>query len=291
MKTLIALATLIATTAMASEAIAPYLTSISVTVRAQSGFQRSEGSGTLFKRKVGTNSAVFCWTAGHVIEHLRTVREVIVGGKPIKRVEFSNPSLVRKLRNPKTGRIVGEVMVTARVLKFSGGDNDDLALLQVLSDDLEAKNTAKFYPADKGLVPLGAPLTHCGSLLGSDGANSITSGILSQHGRLIGKIDFCQSTVVAFPGSSGGGVFTSKDGLYMGMLVRGTSVQGFNLLVPVQRMWSWCKKNDIEWAMNASIKITEKDLEMPVEDTGRKGGGGVDKKLYPYLIQTTKIKE
>ena len=288
MKTLIALATLIATTAMASEAIAPYLASISVTVRAQAGYRKAEGSGTLFKRKVGTNDVYFCFTAGHVIEHLRSVRDVIVDGKPVKKVSFADPSLVRKLRNPKTGRIVGEVVVSARVIKFSKGDDEDLAILRVMADKLGANKGLKFRSATAGLVPLGTTLTHCGSLLGSDGANSITTGILSQHGRLIGKVDFCQSTGVAFPGSSGGGVCTSKDGLYMGMLVRGTSVQGFNLLVPVQRMYAWCKRNKIEWAMDASRKVTEAEIaKVAVEDSGFKGGATIDKKLYPYLIRTT----
>ena len=52
---------------------------------------------------------------------------------------------------------------------------------------------------------LGTDLLHVGSLLGQMGANSMTDGIYSQHGRLIGinKFVFDQTTVNAFPGSSG----------------------------------------------------------------------------------------
>ena len=72
----------------------------------------------------------------------------------------------------------------------------------------------------------------------------------------------------------------------MRMLVRGTRVQGFNLLVPVQRMWAWVKRNDIEWAMDASKPVTEKEIaDVVIEDTGFKSGKGPDKKLYPYLIR------
>ena len=106
------LATILLATSMlasAAENISNYLTSISVTIRAEAGYSKSEGSGVLFKRKVGDTEVVFCHTAAHVIEHLRGVRDEIgADGKPTKIVEFGNPSLVRKLRNPDTGRVVGE---------------------------------------------------------------------------------------------------------------------------------------------------------------------------------------
>ena len=81
----------------------------------------------------------------------------------------------------------------------------------------------------------------------------MTRGIVSQVGRVLslGTGDgtvFDQTTVTAFPGSSGGGVFLSersgdKAGQYMGMLVRGAG-ETFNLIVPVRRMRSWAAKQD-----------------------------------------------
>ena len=62
---------------------------------------------------------------------------------------------------------------------------------------------------------------------------------MSQVGRVLdlgsgGGTVFDQTTVTAFPGSSGGGVFLT-DGKYVGMLVRGAG-ETFNLIVPVRRM-------------------------------------------------------
>ena len=112
MRTTLGLIVLLTTgTLMAAENISAYLTSISITVRAEADYRKSEGSGTLFKRKVGKRDVVFCHTAAHVIAHMRSVREEIVDGKPRKVVEFGEPLLVRKLRNPDTGRIVGETAV------------------------------------------------------------------------------------------------------------------------------------------------------------------------------------
>lgn len=291
MKRILALFLLSAAAVQAAENISDYLTSISVTIRAEAGYSRSEGSGTLFKRKVGDEDVVLCHTAAHVIAHMRSVREEIVDGKPVKVVEFGNPSLVRKLRNPDTGRIVGETVVSAQVIRYSDADTGhDLALLKVLAKDFKAPNSVKFFPKDGKLVPLGTHLWGCGSLLGSDGANSITDGVLSQHGRILFRsTDFTQVSTVAFPGSSGSGNFSDK-GVYVGMLVRGTQTQGFNFLVPIKRMWICYEK--MPWAMDAAVKVTEADFKAtPIEDTVRTAGSGKgDEKAFPFLIRRTNLK-
>lgn len=275
----------------AERSIPEYLTDISVTVRASQGYQRAEGSGTLFKRKVDGKDVVYCWSAAHVVSHLRSERTETVDGKPYRIVEFSNPSLVKKLRNPDTGRIVGEVVVDAKILKYSDASTGhDLCLMQVLAKDYTAKS-AKFYPKDGKLLKVGTHLYHAGSLYGDDGSGSITDGILSAHGRLLnGKITLTQSTIVAFPGSSGGGCYTDE-GLYCGMLVRGTQTQGFNLYVPIKRMWSFASKSGTEWAMDSSIKVTQKEIDkMPIEAAGIKSGGKDDgTKKYPFLIKRIKL--
>lgn len=284
-----------ATMLSAAENISDYLTSISVTIRAESTYQRAEGSGTLFKRKVGDVDVIFCHTAAHVIASLRSVRDEIVDGKPVKVVEFGNPSLVRKLRNPDTGRTVGETVVSAVVIRYSDADTGhDLALLRVLAKDFKAENSVKFYPKAGKLVPLGTHLWGCASLLGSDGANSITDGVLSQHGRILFRsTDFTQVSVVSFPGSSGSGNFTDgPKGEYVGMLVRGTRTQGFNFLVPVQRMWGYYEKSKMLWAMDPTVKVTQKQIdETPIEDTvGTPGSGKGDEKKYPFHIRRTNLK-
>tara|TARA_B100000676_G_C17939185_1_gene765380 strand:- start:732 stop:1193 length:462 start_codon:yes stop_codon:yes gene_type:complete len=97
----------------------------------------------------------------------------------------------------------------------------------------------------------------------------MTDGIYSQHGRLIKSLNkhvFDQTTVTAFPGSSGGGVYLKKDAKYIGMLVRGAG-EGFNLIVPVRRMVDYCEKHKIMWALDRNVAMpTEDELKkLPIE--------------------------
>ena len=61
-------------------------------------------------------------------------------------------------------------------------------------------DTVTFY-LDEEIPKLGTDLLHVGSLLGQMGANSMTDGIYSQHGRIlksINKFVFDQTTCTAF---------------------------------------------------------------------------------------------
>jgi len=81
---------------------------------------------------------------------------------------------------------------------------------------------------------------------------------------------------VAFPGSSGGGMFLKENGEYIGMLTQGVmKLQGFNFIVPVRRIHSWAKDAKIEWAMNPDVSMpTLKEIDaIPVEDAGQSPGG------------------
>lgn len=79
--------------------------------------------------------------------------------------------------------------------------------------------------------------------------------------------------------SSGGGVFLAGkphnaeelEGKYVGMLVRGTQQQGFNLIVPARRMRAWAKRTNIEWALDPTIAApTRSELDdLVVEDIGK----------------------
>jgi hypothetical protein len=277
--------------------VADHLQDISVTIKSEGEYSKSEGSGAMIIREVAGQKVTFVWTAAHVIANLRTVRTVInESGQPVKVVEFEDPKIVKEL--VESGRRVGEIKMDARVIKYSNADTgEDLALLMVRAKDY-AKSGATFKltgkKGDDNIVPIGTRLFHVGSLLGQMGANSMTTGIISQVGRTLGKVEYDQTTVTAFPGSSGGGVYLT-DGRYMGMLVRGAG-EGFNLIVPVRRMVRWAEKNDIMWALDASAKMPSFDEinEISVEDSGvssKKKSKGDDKSLrsLPYLIKVTPI--
>ena len=130
----------------------------------------------------------------------------------------------------------------------------------------------------------------------------MTDGIYSQHGRLIhdlNKFVFDQTTVAAFPGSSGGGVYLKKDARYVGMIVRGAG-ETFNLIVPVRRMVDWAKENDIMWALDPKVKMpTLAEIrKMQVEDTGatfnddetkKRKPGKTRAKNFPFIIKTLQL--
>jgi len=258
----------------ANDALYKKLQDVSVTVK--SGF--SEGSGVIITRevRVGPNKTEkinFVWTAGHVIDNLRSVRTVIKDGQSKKIVEFKDAQIVKELI--ENGRRVGELKMDAKVLKYSDADDgEDLALLMIRKREFIQQNV-EFHIAEDP-VAIGTELYHVGSLLGQQGSNSMTRGIISQVGRVLNLgsgdgVVFDQTTVTAFPGSSGGGVFLSersgdKGGQYVGMLVRGAG-ETFNLIVPVRRMQDWAAKEGVSWAIDTKLEIpTLKDiLEMPVE--------------------------
>lgn len=240
--------------------ISEYLQDISVTIKTKNG----EGSGVVFTRNVLTDSGEkkvnFIWTAAHVLESSRSVRTVLdKDGHTKKIVEFQDAEIIKKL--VQDGRTVGQIGMDAKVIKYSDAkDGEDLALLMVRKFGF-IESSAKFNKEkeDKGLA-LGTQLYHVGSLLGSEGSNSMTTGIMSQVGRTLSlnggaKVLFDQTTVTAFPGSSGGGVFLTN-GEYIGMLVRGAG-ETFNLIVPMRRIRKWAKEEDILWALDTEEKTPQ----------------------------------
>jgi len=237
------------------------LQEISVTVKSQSG----SGSGVIFTRTNAAGELInFVWTAAHVTAGNRTERQVVSSDGTKKTVvEFADASVVKILTDG--GRAVGKLEMDCEIIKYSDADNgEDLCLMRLRKPGF-VKATATFY-LDKAIPPLGTDLYHVGSLLGEMGANSMTSGIVSQHGRLIGKKVFDQNTTVSFPGSSGGGVYL-RDGRYVGMLVRGAG-EGFALTVPVRRIQEWARRVRVEWAMDFIVPLPSDDeiKALPVED-------------------------
>ena len=233
----------------------------------------------------------FVWTAAHVIDGLRSVRTVIKDGRPTKVVEFKDAQIVQEL--VEDGRRVGEMKMEAKVIKYSDSENgEDLALLMIRKKGFIDKSTS-CYTEDKP-VSIGTELYHVGSLLGQTGSNSMTRGICSQVGRVLDLgtgdgVVFDQTTVTAFPGSSGGGVFLSersgaKSGQYVGMLVRGAG-ETFNLIVPVRRMRDYAKEEGVLWAIDPNYPApTLKDImRLPIE------GGSTDKKTGKSILTKDSI--
>ncbi len=282
-------------TAEKKQTTADHLQNVSVTIRSEGDFSIGEGSGVIFTRKDAKGNQVnFVWTAAHVIDNLRKTRKTVINGMPKTLVEFKDPMVVKEIR--QNGRTVGRLQMDAEVLKYSDADDGhDLALLRVRKLNF-VTDTVTFY-LDKKIPPLGEDLLHVGSLLGQMGANSMTDGIYSQHGRLIKSLNkhvFDQTTCTAFPGSSGGGVYLKSDARYVGMLVRGAG-EGFNLIVPVRRMIDYCEKHKIMWALDRSIPMpSEDDLKkLPIEHEPKEKSEDVDddkeaaKKMFPYMLRVT----
>lgn len=252
-------------TVCVAEDISSYLQNISVTVTAKGG----SGSGVIFTREIQdgdkTKKVNFVWTAAHVLEKLRSVRTFIDSEGHVKKtVEFQDAEIKKKIM--EAGRTMGQLVLDAKVIKYSDAKTgEDLALLMIRKSDF-VQDTLNFYVDDEGVgLPLGTQLFHVGSLLGEDGSNSMTTGIMSQVGRTVSlsggpKTLFDQTTVTAFPGSSGGGVF-STDGRYIGMLVRGAG-ETFNLIVPVRRIRKWAEAENLVWAMDPDKKApTMEEIE------------------------------
>jgi hypothetical protein len=288
-------ALLVAPLAIAQEnPIVKKLQDVSVTIKAGN----SQGSGAMFTRKVGDDTVTYVWTCAHVVDDLRKLRMVIVNGSPKLVVEFEDAQIVQEFR--QDGRRIGEIKMEARVVRYSdANDGEDLALLEVRKRNFVGDDTTvKFY---NGEIPeIGTELCHVGSLLGQVGANSYTTGVMSQQGRVLrlgaNGVVFDQTTVTAFPGSSGGGVYLKSNGEYVGMVVRGAG-EGFNFIVPVRRMRDWAKAAKIEWAMDGSVEMpSAEDLKkLPIEDVGVEFSGA-DKAAakeyaadFPFLIRTDKV--
>ncbi len=189
--------------------VAQHLQDVSATIKAAGSFGGSStGSGVFITREVPVGEAKetinFLWTAGHVVDSLRSTREIIgPDGQKKTVVEFKDAKIVKELS--EGGRKVGQIEMDARVIKYSDADNgEDLALLMVRKRNFVTAS-AKFYLEGDMILPVGTNLFHVGSLLGQPGANSMTSGILSQVGRVLqlgngGGVIFDQNSCPAFPG-------------------------------------------------------------------------------------------
>jgi S1-C subfamily serine protease len=244
--------------------------------------------GTLLT--AGADSYVL--TCAHVCRGLRSVRQVIdqKTGSIRQVVEFGDATVL-KIEN-QDGRMVGQSEHFAEVVRYSDAEHGhDLALLKIRKK-LAFQDRAVFY-IDTKPISVGTPVWHVGSLLGQRGANSVTTGIISQDGRLIGNRVYTQSTATAFPGSSGGGMFLN-DGRQIGILVRGFS-ETFTFFVPARRILEWANKNGIMFLLdNALPAPTDAELrKWPIEDVGITftGNAGLEKAPTPKPTEFDIFKE
>lgn len=261
------------------------LQKISVTIKSQN----SEGSGVIVTREVEGKKVNFVWTAGHVVDNLRHIRDIVDSstGQTKKSVVFDDAAIVKELN--ENGRRVGELKMDARIVKFSNADTgDDLALLMIRKSDF-IQDSATFYLGED-LPPVGTELWHVGSLLGQMGANSCTDGVMSQIGRVYEGHTYDQTSVTSFPGSSGGGVYDKELGVYRGMLVRGAG-EGFNLIVPIRRMRDWAKTNNVLWALDPSVPMpTLSEIEKLAPEDSNGIGPNSSKSTFESQLGDEEIK-
>ncbi len=229
----------------------------------------SQGSGVIKTRQMNGEPVNFVWTAAHVVSGLRRPRSVVdsKSGTPKVIVEFNDAKVIKIL--VEEGRDVGKMEMFAEVIRYNA--EEDFALLRLRKRGYVNKSVTFYLDVDaKGndkLPNLASDVVHVGSLLGEVGSNSITKGIISQHGRLVeGKV-FDQTTATSFPGSSGGGIYL--DNQCIGLVLRGAG-EGFNLIGPVRRLHKWAKSAQVEWAVDDRIPMpSDEELKkLPIEDSG-----------------------
>lgn len=115
---------------------------------------------------------------------------------------------------------------------------NDLALLR-LTAEREFGRSAHLA-RKKVVLPVGTHLLHVGNPLGNH--DSYLEGLLSGLNRQDG---LNQTSIPCYPGSSGGGIFTT-DGVLVGILVQ-WSGPGLNYFVPHNLIWRWAVENDLQW--------------------------------------------
>lgn len=185
-----------------------------------------QGTGTVVQR----GSRTFIWTAAHVVEGHDTVKVRTVIRHNYHRVGITE--------------FTGRVIAVNKIL--------DVALLHV---DAPSKY---FLPAEfDSLVPppVGSAVYHVGNFLGADFDNSVSTGVISQHG--VKPIDengwpwpvVDQTTSVVNPGSSGGPVFNSANNKVIGILVGTIPGRGINFYVPTRALETWADSQGLGWAV------------------------------------------
>lgn len=198
------------------------------------------GSGVTVNRQSPNGDRItFVWTAAHVVESIR-----VESGFPS--VEIALP-----MRAPNGG-IVALSRWTADVIFFDS--YADVALLRVRLPNQTFGET-KFYVGEPPRI--GVSVVHVGSWRGAPGINSVSVGIVAQHGRVIDGEWFDQVTMTSFPGSSGGGVFLLDGGECIGLLLRGMG-ETAGLLTTSRRLMTVAERGGVGWAVDRGRHVPSK---------------------------------
>jgi serine protease Do len=246
-----------------AESIAERIQRCTVNVQADN----AQGSGTIIVRKIDGNDVAFILSAHHVVDGLREVRTVIKNGSEKKVVTYKDAHVLQeKIEN---GLTVGEIRVRCKVLCVS--NVHDLAVLQVMWNGVYRDGVEFDLSGAPPAVGLG--VFHAGSPGGKDiGAGSVTSGIVSALARSIdmgeGSQPYDQTTAPSLPGSSGGAIVNSSNGLYLGTLTLGLgNSSGFNWIVPIRRTLTWADEAGIRYIFDPKAKpLTNQTLsEVKIE--------------------------
>lgn len=258
--TALLLSTLAVRASIAAQTVAQHLQDISVTVDAPGSW----ASGIIITRTNRIGEAVnFVLTAGHVITNVRRSTSVNVTNTV---VVFSDVNVVKTI--VENGRCVGQISYAAKVVRYSDEDfGDDIALLEVYHRNFSQACT--HFTTNLAPVEIGTLLLHVGSFKGIVGAGSMSAGIQSQIGRITASVVFDQTTAAAYPGSSGGGVFT-EDGRCVGLILRQRG-EAFNLYVPYRRIVRWAVRSNLKWVIDESLPLPsdEERSKLSIDEEGK----------------------
>lgn len=199
----------------------------------------SESSTVLFAGEHGHGSAVLLrrsnglWaiTAGHCVVGAQATNGSVI--------TLSQPLYIGH-------QLIGERRLNARVVTFDV--DQDLALLKIADGDSQNILAASIFLTPRGrITPVGTRIWHSGAPLDRDLVTTVMPGVITAVGRTIDGQDYWQTSALAYPGCSGGGVFT-EDGYLLGILVRG-GAPGINFIVPTHRIRQWAEANGLSWLL------------------------------------------
>jgi hypothetical protein len=221
-----------------------------------------EGSGVVFTRKdsTHTNDISFVWTAGHLINSTRIIMlqlfsyENITNRIPgvLNMVSVTHFPLVNS-RIVKTNKVIGTV------IKISSASTNglDIALIR-LHTNLPSTKSVRFH-LENTTPQLGDDVHTISNPYGLIGTAS--KGIYSFVGRIDNNegATYDQTTMPVFPGSSGGGVFTSN-GQCVGLIIA-LKQSTLNFILPIREVKKWAERENVMWALDPNYPIIS-DFEM-----------------------------
>lgn len=194
-----------------------YIQDATCFIRTQEG---NAGSG-VFKR---ANGRTYVITACHVIDGTK----------------FDDVTVVR--HEYQEMKKYGELRLLAKIINKS--PKTDLALLELYGRKPVGKSITI---SSNRQVEIGTKLILVGSPFGEFGYNSIGTGIMSQYDRHFDNKSVDESTILNFPGNSGGGLFV-EDGQLVGISFARTRT-GSCLFTPLRTIYKWIEDENLQFLL------------------------------------------